>query len=475
MGRRFARHRRPRRTARAVIGVLGVLVLLGAVNWVLKGHPTPIASTPPPSSPPPAAPASAAPTAATPQTPSPTPPPIPDPAALRAHLAPALARLAGEGLGFVVADAPTGRVLFDDGGDEPAAPASTAKIATAVAALTVLGADHRFETSTVLRGSQVILVGGGDPALAGPVPPALRSAAPSNRAQLTDLVSRTAEALRARGLTRVSVGYDAHLFVGPAVASGWTPVYLTEGDVSRVSALMIDEGRVAPTSAAREADPASAAARDFATLLAGEGITVTGGPVPVAANSADHLLAKVSSPTVAELIADMLGPSDNDIAEALGRQIALARGLPASFDGAVRAIRDVLAALGIDTGGFVMADASGLSTLDRLRPQMLVQLLRLVLTDDRYQPVREALPVAGVSGTLATRFTAPAAAPGVGVVHAKTGTLAHVVALAGYARDDDGRLLVFAAIADRVPPPQLHSAESALDVLVAGVVTCGCS
>ena len=45
-------------------------------------------------------------------------------------------------------------------------PASTIKIATAVAALSALGADHRIATPSVSeRHQELILVGGGDPTL----------------------------------------------------------------------------------------------------------------------------------------------------------------------------------------------------------------------------------------------------------------------------------------------------------------------
>ena len=59
-----------------------------------------------------------------------------------------------------------GAVLASRRADEAFLPASTAKIATAVAALEILGGEHRFETSLRRSGDRLYLVGGGDPLLA---------------------------------------------------------------------------------------------------------------------------------------------------------------------------------------------------------------------------------------------------------------------------------------------------------------------
>ncbi|MGH3324747.1 MAG: D-alanyl-D-alanine carboxypeptidase, partial [Streptomyces sp.] len=66
-----------------------------------------------------------------------------------------------------VVDAATGKQLYAVKPRTPATPASTVKLATAVAALSARGADHRIETRAV-RGDgdgEVVLVGGGDPTL----------------------------------------------------------------------------------------------------------------------------------------------------------------------------------------------------------------------------------------------------------------------------------------------------------------------
>ena len=76
----------------------------------------------------------------------------------------------GGRLAVSVVDAATGDAVYERAADVPLLPASTAKIATAVAALTACRADLRLTTRVVAGAApgDVVLVGGGDPTLAGP-------------------------------------------------------------------------------------------------------------------------------------------------------------------------------------------------------------------------------------------------------------------------------------------------------------------
>jgi D-alanyl-D-alanine carboxypeptidase/D-alanyl-D-alanine-endopeptidase (penicillin-binding protein 4) len=403
----------------------------------------------------------------------------PSTAGLTATLTPLLAdpAFAGDDVAMLVADAASGRVLYDRGSATVVPPASTAKLAVAVAALQVLGPDAYLTTRVVQTGpNQVVLVGGGDPTLSGPA--ALGPVSPGypTPASLSALAEQTAAGLLARATSTVTLGYDASLFAGPALAPGWKPIYQTEGDVAPVSALEVDEGHPNPARTATAADPAAAAAAEFAALLTSDGVTVTGVPAavhaaPTQGGDPRPVLASVSSPPMSELVQRMLGRSDNDLAEALSRQVAIATGHPASFAGGVAAVKAAIASLGVDPTGLATVDASGLSPLDRVKPATLVALLRLAIVPghDPLASILSGLPVAAFYGTLSGRFVGLATA-GAGLIRAKTGTLDGVVALAGYVQDSSGATLVFATIVTGVAKTSATTTEAAVDRLTASLV-----
>ncbi|WRZ91498.1 D-alanyl-D-alanine carboxypeptidase/D-alanyl-D-alanine-endopeptidase [Streptomyces sp. NBC_01007] len=367
----------------------------------------------------------------------------------------------------VVVDVATGKRLYGKGADQVQTPASTTKIATAVAALTASGPDHRIVTRTVLEPDtkEVVLVGGGDPTLTARKPA-------DGWADLSTLAEETATALKARHMNHVTLSYDTSLYSGP----GLHPIGVNE-NIAKVTALMADEGRLDDTTggpAGRALDPAADATRKFADLLHDHGVTTTA-PGPSKATSRSEALASVSSPPLSALVERMLTNSDNDIAEALARQVALATGEEPSFDGDAKAIRAQLKKLGLPLSGARFADGSGLNRADKLSADLLTALLAKA-GDPAHPELRSVLtglPVAGFTGTLSTRYAdAPTAT---GVVRAKTGTLTGVNTLAGTVVDKDGRLLAFAFLtSDAAHPPNPLEARAALDHTATALVACGC-
>ncbi|MCO6004260.1 D-alanyl-D-alanine carboxypeptidase/D-alanyl-D-alanine-endopeptidase [Actinoallomurus purpureus] len=374
----------------------------------------------------------------------------------------------GSDLTGTVIDASTGRALYTSNADRSAVPASTTKLVTSTAALAAVGPDHRLTTKAVKGGGGVVLVGGGDSTLTRT---AAKNAYP-RPASLTDLAKQTAAALKAAGTRSARVDYDVSLFQGRQMGPGWKPNYVSEGDVSPVWALEVDEGRVAPSSHVRVQNPPRIAADAFVKLLRKQGISATIGSSTTAPRGARQLGA-VQSPPVSALVEALLTNSDNDMAEAMARQVALARHRPASFAGGAAAVHDVLAGLGL-ANGVATVDGSGLSPNNRITPNALARIL--VAGSSPAHPelasVMSGMPIGGFSGTLALRYRTGTAAAGMGLVRGKTGTLNNVNTLAGVAYDTDGRLLAFAFMANNVANSE--AAKAALDSLAGTLATCGC-
>jgi serine-type D-Ala-D-Ala carboxypeptidase/endopeptidase (penicillin-binding protein 4) len=260
---------------------------------------------------------------------------------------------------------------------------------------------------------------------------------------------------------------------------------VTNGDVTAITPLEVDQGRVTPAGTpvdamaggARSTDPAPQAAAAFAGFLAADGITVTGSAAPVVAPAGATTIASVKSPPLAQIVYWMLEQSNNVIAENLARQVAIATGKPASFSGAAAAVTAVLRGLGV-TGDLQLFDGSGLSPNDKIAPASLVQIVRLAAATPQLRSMLTGLPVAGFSGTLGPGGSVfgPGGSDALGVVRAKTGNLNQVAALAGSAYAKNGQLLVFAVMADQISPAPgaLGSAATAMVTLANALAGCGC-
>jgi D-alanyl-D-alanine carboxypeptidase/D-alanyl-D-alanine-endopeptidase (penicillin-binding protein 4) len=400
-----------------------------------------------------------------------------DGAAVRRAVAPLLrSKKLGRHVVVEVAGLGNGKVVYRHGTGR-VTPASTMKMLTAVAALSALGPAHRFTTSVVAtrHAKRVVLVGGGDPLLGRAPAPAGTYPA---RADLATLARATAQALRRAGRHAVRLGYDASLFRGPTVNPRWEPSYVPDNVVSPISALWVDEGRERTGLAQRSAAPAADAAAVFADALERNHITVLGTPTSAVAPQASaggRTVADVRSAPLAEIVQHVLEVSDNEGAEVLDRQVALAHGEPASFVGAARAVRAVLGGLGVSTRGARIYDGSGLSRQDRLEPATMLAVIRTAASS-RHPGLRSAvanLPVAGFTGSLARRFQTGDPA-GLGTVRAKTGTLTGVHGLTGIATSQDGAVMSFVAVADRVKPVNTLDARAQVDRVAAALGGCTC-
>ncbi|HAM70350.1 MAG TPA: D-alanyl-D-alanine carboxypeptidase/D-alanyl-D-alanine-endopeptidase, partial [Verrucomicrobiales bacterium] len=187
-------------------------------------------------------------------------------------------------------------------------------------------------------------------------------------------------------------------------------------------------------------------------------------------------LAHVDSPPVSEIVRAMLKPSNNQIAEMLllvagTREPGGPVGQTTEARGAAALARFYKSIPSAPPEPY-LEEGSGLSRRHEVSAASLVALLAHMDRHPAGAAFREALPVAGVDGTLATRMRGTAAQ---NTVRAKTGTLHGVNSLSGYVTTAAGERLAFAILLNGYssPDPQ-HPARGELDaiaVALAGLQT----
>lgn len=371
--------------------------------------------------------------------------------------------------GFVM-NANTGEVLFDRGGTTPARTGSVLKVLTASAALSVLGPAFQLTTKVVSGSSPgaVVLVGGGDATIS-----ALPVGAESFYKGAPKMIDLATQVMAARGGEPVTeVVLDASYWNS---ADRWDPAWKrseqTIGYHSEVTALQVDGDRADPTQSTspRSTDPIGRAGAAFIAALAEAGNT---GEVTVTEGSAvsTTVLGEVKSQPLSVLINQMLLVSDNTLAEMIARVTSRASGLDGSAASLQQAIPAALTIYEVDVAGLVIKDGSGLSEFNSVPPAYVAQLMIKVLQGGQnLNFVYAGLPVAGKSGSLASRFSG-ANAVARGAVVAKTGWIDTAYSLAGIvtAADTTPLTFTFYAIGD-----VSDNAKEALDTLTTAVFTCG--
>ncbi len=409
-----------------------------------------------------------------------------DPALTRAHV------------GLVVQVAETGEVLFDLQGDKLFVPASNTKIVTAAIALEALGPAYRWESTLAAAGQirdgvlegDLWIIGAGDPWLSRETvwtwPAMLRRAGIQ---RITgDVIGDDRRfagpqwgqgwfwheiyASWAAGVSALQVRPNtvrADLIPGERVGDQVRFQLRREGPGIPMEA---DVRTGAPGSDVRlryELPPEGGDVRLTGWIPAGdtvplhlathhptlylldhleqafdeEGIEADGvfrraGPdeAPVGASWSHAVL----SDSLGAAIAEMLKPSDNQVAESILRTVGYEAGAEGSAEAGLDVARGILAGWGIEAGAMTLSDGSGLSRYNRIAPSAMARLLRTMWQHPEHAVFLAGLPVAAVDGTMRSRLSGTPAEEN---VMAKTGSLAAARALSGYLTDGAGETLVF--------------------------------
>ena len=398
----------------------------------------------------------AAPRATAAQNDAPPPGLAPEVAAIIAH--PTLDEAT---IGILAIDLDSGEVLIDYAADELLAPASVNKLFTVATALWRLGSTFVWQTPLAYTGERV---GAGGETISGDLW-ALGRGAP-------DIVEEqlwiAARAIHARGVSRIDgdLVVDDRYFDDERFGKGWPGgVQVQQAYHAPIGALMANYSayRAANEWVAVE-DPALYFGQRLHELLGLAGVDV-GGEVrrPTADEIAAlplsdeidpgnsrlglpeplQLLYTIDSEPLGRLVLDVNKYSNNIMAESILKTLGAADYDPpgTASKGLAVVARFRNEALGTSLTGYVQADGSGLSSLNRVSPRQVVELLRYAYSDFHLGPELVAsMKISGMDGFNPPSFREP---PLVGEMRLKSGHIRGVNTLSGYAHTESGRVVAF--------------------------------
>ncbi|MCB9488795.1 MAG: D-alanyl-D-alanine carboxypeptidase/D-alanyl-D-alanine-endopeptidase [Deltaproteobacteria bacterium] len=418
--------------------------------------------------------------------------------------------LRGAQVGILAKSLATGRVLYQRNAQVPLIPASTNKVVTSAAALSVLGPKFRFRTEIYTDGpvsadgtvtGNLYIKGYGDPSIT------------------VEEAWLIAHEIHGHGIRRVTgdlIGdesyfddvrfYDAWGFDQPrsyatplgALSFNWNtvqayvapaaqanqPAHVTlnpEADLitlvnkvktcgkcsARISGglsnnTFVVRGRIPVGGDSRTAfapveEPLPFAVSALRKFLEKEGVEIAGadraGIVPPEASR----LMSHKSRELSQILRYLMRFSNNLTAECVQRTVGVQKfGAPATREKAVEAVTSFLKTNGLYHDGIVVDDGSGLSRNNRQSPESLVGILyHMSRQPELFAEYLEMMAIGGVDGTLANRFNNSALEHR---VRGKTGYLWGVVTLAGYTWNSAGEPYAFAVMVN--DPPKNASVRS---------------
>jgi D-alanyl-D-alanine carboxypeptidase/D-alanyl-D-alanine-endopeptidase (penicillin-binding protein 4) len=161
-------------------------------------------------------------------------------------------------------------------------------------------------------------------------------------------------------------------------------------------------------------------------------------------------IASMQSPPFNLIAEHTLKPSQNLYTELILRTLGTPRISPTQTneEAGLIIVRNFLRQAGVPESDLALNDGSGLSRNDMITANASVQLLTFMSRHRYFAQFRDALPIAGVDGTLRTRMRGT---PAEGNLRAKTGSLSSVASLSGYVTTAAGEHLAFSMMLNNYP------------------------
>lgn len=401
--------------------------------------------------------------------------------------------------GVLVQSLRDGRVLYEKNSETVFIPASNFKLLVSSASLDLLGPDYKMQTSLYMTGKvtptgtlvgDLILVGGGDPVL--------------KREHLAEMVQKVkASGIKyilgnivgddtRYDAVRLGDGWswddepyyysaqisalnvDENVFgvtvrpgpseSAPAVVditpanrymmvrntcvtgkpgsnkSIWISRERGQNLIKVSGTVPLDYKPAGPEEAMTMEEPTLYASQLLLDMLNKEGILIRGRAVRDKKPGDAKLIATHDSPPMSQMISLLLKPSDNLIAECMLKNLgAQIKGKGSATAGA-DAEKEWLQKIGADVSEVSINDGSGLCRYDYVSPKNLATVLTYMHKQKDSKLYFDALPIAGVDGTIRNRFKGTSAENN---CHAKTGYISRVRTLSGYVTTKAGEPLVF--------------------------------
>lgn len=377
-------------------------------------------------------------------------------------------------IGMLIVNPRTGDTLYSRNAGKLFMPASNQKIVTAAVALHQLGPNYRFRTVMGKRGvlrdgvleGDLVVIGRGDPTISDRM-----------RGNAMAAMQAIADSIAARGIRRISgtLHPGGNAFPDSIYGYGWEYDDLTSSGTP-TDELLFNEGQVRTVRRTARGDtvelvgtrnPTLAYLAALDTAFRARGIT-TGGISDSIVSLSEQIdtLYAFNSPPLRDILGPFLKPSQNQIGEILLKTLGLERTGAGVADSGAAVITRQLREWGVDSSGVFVYDGSGLSRHDLVTPETIVRILVAMQRDTAFQVFYDALPIAGIDGTIRTRMRGT---PAAGNLRAKTGTIEFVRSLSGYVTSAEGERIVFSFLSNHfiVPVSQITRVQDAVGVLLA--------
>jgi serine-type D-Ala-D-Ala carboxypeptidase/endopeptidase (penicillin-binding protein 4) len=377
-----------------------------------------------------------------------------------------------------VVNVETGEVLINERGTYQTPSASVLKVLSVSAALTYLPTDYKATTKVFTVPGEpgtIVLKGGGDHTLSQVTKDGFTTYERATR--MFTLANKVYNNWTAE-VPISKIILDSSFFSGPSYNPAWKPSDRTNGYISKITALQTDADRASPDlsktdySGYRSTDPIGRTGSLFKTALGGlaKKAKLVEGKTPAGA----VLLTSIASQPITTWLDHATVVSDNTETEFIARHAAKATGRPASFASIEPMVKEMLTDLGIDSSKLIMKDGSGLAQANRVTPKLITELMVSVAKGNpTLAPLESYLPVAGVKGGLAYRFTGKNFSAR-GAVKGKTGFIPGLYSLAGVIDAADGSRLAYSIFARTADGKYVNGAtRGAIDTLATRFYTCG--